>query len=62
MWEDIKESNYYGLLVIGAVIFYPLLGVVGMIWALAISEWGMVVSSGFLVSKNTLKRKHYNGN
>lgn len=49
-------------LVIGAVIFYPLLGVVGMIWALAISEWGMVVSSGFLVSKNTLKRKHYNGN
>lgn len=36
-------------LVIGAVILYPLFGVVGMVWALAISEWGMVGVSGVLL-------------
>lgn len=29
MWEDIKESNYYGLLVIGAVILLLLAGIGG---------------------------------
>jgi len=41
-------------LVIGAIIFYPLFGVVGMVLALALSEWGMVVAGCFSVFKRYL--------
>lgn len=32
-----------------AIIFYPLMGVVGMGVALAVSEWGMAVASGLII-------------
>jgi len=41
-------------LVIGAVILYPLLGVVGMVLALAISEWGMV-GMGFIIRRRQIQ-------
>ena len=44
-------------LVIGAIILYPLFGVIGMILALAFSEWGMVLS-GLLMFFRTIKTEN----